>query len=156
MCEVLELFPEGGSRKLVMLALADYANSRGEAWPSLPSIARMVHLHRDNIRRVLQSLVDDGWLGVIHQGRGGNPRDTTRYQINLARLRGEALFDPQNPPRQRRGLKPEQASETPRAGAAQSPIIHQREIPQRDTTGRGCRRSRRKARAESIRGCADS
>jgi len=58
------------NKKLVLLAIADHANDEGIAWPSQGRIAWKTGYSRRNIKRILDELVDDGYLKVLRIGRG--------------------------------------------------------------------------------------
>jgi len=99
---IFDRFPLGGTDRLVMLALADYANDEGASiYPSIPNLASKVGGHQPvtsdedelaynlsprRLREILRKLVDDKWVVIDRRGRGGNPQDTTHYRINVARL----------------------------------------------------------------------
>lgn len=57
---------------LVLLAIADYANQRGIAWPAVTTLARKARMSTRNVQRWLRSLELDGELKVRrNQGRCG-------------------------------------------------------------------------------------
>ena len=65
---------------LVLLAIADYANERGIAWPAVSTLARKARMSTRNAQRWLRCLERDGELKVLrNQGRCG----TNIYQIYL-------------------------------------------------------------------------
>ena len=65
---------------LVLLAIADYANERGMAWPAVSTLARKVRMSTRNVQRWLRCLERDGELKVFrNQGRCG----VNNYQIYL-------------------------------------------------------------------------
>jgi hypothetical protein len=65
---------------VVLLAIADYANVDGIAWPAIPTLARKARMSKRNVQRWLSSLQLDGELKVLrNQGRCG----TNIYQICL-------------------------------------------------------------------------
>lgn len=59
------------SSLLVYLALADYANHKGEAWPSVKTLARKSRLSKRQTQRILQNLHALGWL-LISPNKGPN------------------------------------------------------------------------------------
>ncbi|MFP5504874.1 MAG: helix-turn-helix domain-containing protein [Gammaproteobacteria bacterium] len=70
-----------------MLALADYSNDQGGSiHPSMASIARRLRISESQARRVIHRLIDDGWLSVIGNDKGGAPGATRRYRINVEKL----------------------------------------------------------------------
>ena len=66
-----EVVAGGPAAKLVLLALANRANSEGRTWPSVAVIAADTELHVRSIHRAIKVLVDAGLLEVIH--RNGRP-----------------------------------------------------------------------------------
>jgi hypothetical protein len=55
---------------IVLLAIADYANDEGNAWPSVSTLARKVRMSKRNVQRWLSTLQRDGELRVLrNQGR---------------------------------------------------------------------------------------
>lgn len=59
-----------GSALLVLLALADRANDKGECWPSVGDIARRTRLGERAVRKVLRGLVATGELRILRSGGG--------------------------------------------------------------------------------------
>lgn len=60
-----------GSALLVLLAIGDYANTDGEAWPRLATLARKTRMSERQARRHLARLVELGELRiVVGPGRG--------------------------------------------------------------------------------------
>jgi hypothetical protein len=58
---------------LVLLALADYANSKGIAWPAISTLARKVRTSKRNVQRWVRALQQDGELKVLrNEGRRGS------------------------------------------------------------------------------------
>ncbi len=65
---------------LVLLALADYANEDGIAWPAVSTLARKARMSSRNVQRWLSTLQRDGELKVLrNQGRRG----VNIYQISV-------------------------------------------------------------------------
>jgi hypothetical protein len=60
-------------RLLVLLALADYTNSEGIAWPAVSTLARKVRMSKRNVQRCVRVLEKAGELEVRqNQGRKGS------------------------------------------------------------------------------------
>jgi Helix-turn-helix domain len=58
---------------VVLLAIADYANADGIAWPAVPTLARRTRMSTRNVRRWLSALQRDGELKVFrNKGRHGS------------------------------------------------------------------------------------
>jgi predicted transcriptional regulator len=69
------------ARLLTLLSLADHANDEGQCGPSIPRLAKRARVSERQVQRVLQWLIDAGYVKVIEKGNGrGN---VTNYQITL-------------------------------------------------------------------------
>jgi hypothetical protein len=69
---------EGSTQKsgnlLVLLAIADHASDRGDAWPGVPLLARKTRLSTRHVRRCLHALVNSGELEILPEhSAGGGP-----------------------------------------------------------------------------------
>lgn len=64
--------------KLILLALAEHADSNGRCWPSIGRLAALTGLHRATVIRVLGRLETDG---VIERTRSTGR--STRYKLLL-------------------------------------------------------------------------
>lgn len=71
-----------GNGRLVLLALAKFADDEGLCWPSQPTLVEKTGLHRNAVKRELQALVD---AGVIEVAEAGTGRRSTRYQLQFER-----------------------------------------------------------------------
>lgn len=64
-----------GTARLVLLAIADFSDDAGSAWPSLTTIARKCNVSRSTAIRAVAELVGGGELVRVHgggrHGRGG-------------------------------------------------------------------------------------
>jgi hypothetical protein len=69
-----------GAGLLVLLAIADYANQEGLAWPSVPTLSSKARLTIRHTQRVLRKLVKMGEL-EIQKGQG--PHGTNYYRVTL-------------------------------------------------------------------------
>ena len=84
---VWEHFPKGGSEKLIMLRFADHANNNGERiFPSIKTLSLAVCLSESQTRRIVHKLIDEGWVAVVANAKGGAPGRTRRYKLNLEKL----------------------------------------------------------------------
>lgn len=71
MSRVWEESPHSGGKLLLLLALADYANRQGVAWPKLSDLAEKARMSERHVRRSLRELEESGDLetrvgGYIH------------------------------------------------------------------------------------------
>ena len=65
----------------MLIAIADFANDEGVAYPSIPTLARKARLTARNTQRAIRRLVTNGEL-LIEEGKG--PHRTHLYRIILA------------------------------------------------------------------------
>lgn len=85
---VWDRFTAGGSEKLTLLALADWANDHGESLhPSMQAIADKVNVSRSQAQRIMHGLIEDGWLHVVGNDQGGAPGCTRQYRIDVEKLK---------------------------------------------------------------------
>jgi hypothetical protein len=72
------------SMKAVLLAIADYADENGKAWPSQTRLAEDTELDKRTIRRALLSLEDKGYLRREEYTRSDNSRGADRIFLALS------------------------------------------------------------------------
>src|SRR5260370_42556175 len=65
---------------VVLLAIADYINTEGNAWPAVSTLAQKVRMSKRNVQRWLRELVNAGEL-EIHKNQGR--RGSNVYRIRL-------------------------------------------------------------------------
>lgn len=76
--------------KLILLALADFADEEtGECWPSQTRLAKKASISERTIRSHIAPLVEDGYIEILARGDGRG--HSTRYRLNLIRLKAAAL-----------------------------------------------------------------
>jgi Helix-turn-helix domain len=80
---------------LIMLAIADFANDQGEAWPSVGTLAEKSRLCERETRYALRRLEGSGELKTR---RNKGPRGCHLYQITIAENTGAELAGGQNLP----------------------------------------------------------
>ena len=81
---VWENFPDGGSKMLCMLALADWGNDvGGSIHPSIATLAKKMRASESQARRVIRNLMSDGYISVVGNEYGGAPGASRLYQINM-------------------------------------------------------------------------
>lgn len=83
--------------KLVLLAIADYADRDGRAYPSQTQLAEKVRMSRRSVQRILDELQDVGELAIEQEGGG---RDRAHYRVLLIRgasipVQGDSELTPQ-------------------------------------------------------------
>jgi hypothetical protein len=76
---------------LILLCLANHADHEGgNCWPSVQTIAREIRQNERTVRRGLRALELGGWIHV----KRGTGRRTSRYTIDVARLKQGAKMVP--------------------------------------------------------------
>jgi len=105
------------SELLVLLAIADYANDEGEAWPSIESIATKSRHTDRGVQKILNRLQK---CGKIEIRTGGGMGNTSRYRVLAKGEPRSPLYGPKGEPggMQRVNL------ETPKGERAVHPIRH--------------------------------
>jgi len=88
MSRVWDHYPGKGSDLLAMLALADWSDDDGRCYPSVAALARKIRLQERQAQRSLRDLIEQGFLSVTGNEKGGAPGMTRRYRVNLERLTG--------------------------------------------------------------------
>ena len=67
-----------GSMKLLLLAIADFADDSGRAWPSVETLAEKIGMGERNTRYMLRSLEEQGRIGV---DIAGGPKGSSVYRV---------------------------------------------------------------------------
>ena len=75
-----------GTEIAVLMALADFRNGNGAAWPSLPTLVQHTGFADKTVRRALARLRE---LGLLHVVIPATPRTSTRYRVVQPSLRSE-------------------------------------------------------------------
>lgn len=91
--------PSKGVELLIELAIADFANDEGEAYPSIDSIARKSRASRRYVIDTIKGLTEAGRLNVVE---GGGVNGTNRYTF-VDPVGGAFIA----PPKRRRGVHSE-------------------------------------------------
>lgn len=65
---------------LVLLAIADHADNRNEAWPSQATLAQEAGMSPLGVRKAIGALVDLGFLEILDPG---GPRRSARYRVTV-------------------------------------------------------------------------
>jgi len=75
------------SHKLVLLALADWANDRGgSCFPSIRRIAERSSIGERQAQRYMRALELGGWVAVVGNRDGGKPGKSRHYQLAADRI----------------------------------------------------------------------
>ena len=70
-------------RKLVLLKLADNANDKGEAWPSIPHIAQQCEMAERTVQGHVQSLQKSGFLWIEKRKGSNGINQSNIYHLTL-------------------------------------------------------------------------
>lgn len=105
-----------GSKRLVLLAIADNANDEGVCWPAITTIARKANISRAYAKQLVHELKDDGYIQITRRPRKDNRDETNLYRI-MPLWVGEA------------GLP------LPGVGVPQIPQVGEAGLPQRGSQG---------------------
>jgi hypothetical protein len=70
---------------LVLLAIADFADDEGEAWPSIPTLAKKSRLKERQTQYAIRSLIRLGELKIF---KNKGPRGCHLYHITIPENRG--------------------------------------------------------------------
>ena len=85
---VWDHFSRGGSEKLALLALADWANDTGGSLhPSMQTLADKICCSRSQAQRIVHQFIADGLLSVVGNENGGAPGTTRQYRLNVELLK---------------------------------------------------------------------
>ena len=80
MARVWQDSQHGGTELLMLLAIADFADDEGNAYPAVGALAKKCRTGSRNAQYVLRNLEDSGELRLF---RGKGPRGTNRYRITV-------------------------------------------------------------------------
>lgn len=145
----------GGTELLLMLAIADFADDEGNAYPAVGTLAEKCRMSSRNANHLLANLRESGELEIrLNEG----PRGTNRYRIVLPGLEGMKRttrakppqpLKPTSPPAPEVGFTPEApftlkpVARTPEAGSSKplkptsdEPSVNHHEPSERVRAGR--------------------
>ncbi len=121
------------TRKLLMIAIADFANDRGEAWPAIDTLAARAECSRRSVQEHLAVLEKAGDL-IIAANAG--PRGTHRYRIVFRKTEAEECSDEGvqdlHPPCKSATPKPHEGGANGRRPSAPESSGTVRELPERE------------------------
>lgn len=81
-----------GKELLLMLAIADFADDSGEAFPGVTRLARKCRVSASTVRRAAERCVERGELYILQNcGVETGHGKTNRYKINIDKIRGVNL-----------------------------------------------------------------
>lgn len=75
-----------GSALLLLLAIADFADDDGEAWPGIPTLAKKIRMSERQTVRLRQRLYESGELELVAEGGGRGNTDLVRVIVNPDKL----------------------------------------------------------------------
>jgi DNA-binding transcriptional MocR family regulator len=74
-----------GTKKLVLLALADHADAEHEAWPALSRLETRVGVGRSSVQDAIRALESEGFLERTARTRANGSRTSTLFRLAIAR-----------------------------------------------------------------------
>lgn len=77
--------------KLVLLALADYANDDGVCWPGVDALAEKTSMSRSAVIEAIKALAEAGLVAVEKRADANGYRASNRYHLNTANVRNPDL-----------------------------------------------------------------
>lgn len=84
---VWDRYPEGGSKLLTMLALADWGDDDGRrVYPSMGTLAAKIRMSKRQAVRVVHYLIETGYLELLNPENSGGRAKTNQYRIRLETL----------------------------------------------------------------------
>lgn len=93
---VWDRFPEGGSKLLAMIALADWAGDDGaRLYPSVATLAAKIRMSERQTKRLLEWLITEKYLELRTPGNAGGRRHSNRYRIRLETLSSCPIIRPE-------------------------------------------------------------
>jgi len=87
---VWEHSEQRGEARLVLLAIANFANGEGLAWPGAEKLANMTRLSRQSVWRIIRRVLDSGELALDR--RGGGRGMSNSYRITLLDIQENSHF----------------------------------------------------------------
>lgn len=106
MTAVFKRYPEGGSERLLALAIADAANADGtHVFVGVDTLARMTKQSERSVQRQLHQMLATGWL-VLERKSTGRRGDVTHYKISAEWIAGGEPTPPEVVPDRRTRKKP--------------------------------------------------
>jgi len=112
-------------RKMLLLAVADFANDEGYSWPAVETLMRKCSFKSDSgVRRALTELAEAGWLSKssrsVKAANGRRQQGSNAYQLNLAKLLAESIAEPVPRTVSKPGVEP-----VPYEGSQHEPSYHE-------------------------------
>lgn len=81
-----------GSRRLVLLALADNSNDDGYCWPSIKTISRRANLYPRYVIKILSDLEEQGYIQRQQRTKDG-VKISTVYVLSIDKLQGGSVSE---------------------------------------------------------------
>lgn len=79
-----------GSKLLLLLAIADFADDDGYAWPSVDTLAQKMRMGRRNVQYLVRELVESGELEIADEGGGRGRTHLYRVLVGQERVQSSA------------------------------------------------------------------
>jgi hypothetical protein len=85
---------QSGSRLLLLVAIADYANAEGIAWPSVKSLAQRTRQTPRYVQKMLREIEEDGELEIVKRTATSNVYRVTIRRPPSVQVEDELPFAP--------------------------------------------------------------
>lgn len=85
MTRVWKYSPQSGSKLLCLLALADFANDKNQAFPAVSTLAKKTRMSSRNVQRALEVLAD---CGEIEIEKNAGPGGCNVYRLRFDHING--------------------------------------------------------------------
>jgi uncharacterized phage protein (TIGR02220 family) len=85
--------PLTGNKKLVLMALADFANDDGKCWPCIATIAKKTGASESTVKRLVKELISDGYVKKEPQYRDNGSQTSNIYIITPVQNEGGGQND---------------------------------------------------------------
>ena len=95
MSEVWKKSQHSGSELLMLLAIADFSDDHGKAYPSVSTLSNKCRMSRRNVQYVINNLKGSGELTVAIK-KGPPPKFPNLYRINLNALQVQPIAQVQS------------------------------------------------------------
>lgn len=69
-----------GTKLLLLLAIADYTNDEGYAWPSIPTLAKKLRMSERYVQVAIRQLIKSKELKISYKSRGGS---SNTFQVTV-------------------------------------------------------------------------
>lgn len=75
--------PKDTGERFVLLMIADYTDNKGDAWPSIESLAEKTAMSVRGVQKIIRRLSEGGWIEI---DEGGGRKKCNVYRIKTANM----------------------------------------------------------------------